>query len=94
MATFHGLLGQFMIWKLESKNIRDDRWSLTHITGFVIRATTEREAREIARKNARSSFNDQVPSTNDFWLNFKFTTCEIISENGNSQLILTNFSNP
>lgn len=83
-----------MLWKLEPKNIRDSRWGLTHITGFVIRAESETRAREIAKRQALASVTTYCISTDNLWLDPLYVNCELIPLEGSSQVILSNQSNP
>jgi hypothetical protein len=75
-------------------DIKNVIWGLTHITEFLILASSEKEAREIAKENATSSESDNLFYTNQLWLLSDFVSCEKVSEAGNSEVIMVNFSNP
>lgn len=57
--------------------------------GFVIRASSEEEAREIADKN---SADEKRCFTVSPWLSNKYTTCEILEESGETGIILRDFN--
>lgn len=83
-----------MLWKLEPKNIRENCWGLTHTTGFVIMAESEKQARLIAKHQVLASVTEYCASTDDLWLDSLYVTCELILPEGSSQVILSNQSNP
>jgi len=66
--------------------------------GMVVRAETQKEAREIAHDNAseenRGEFlNKKVANTKQPWLNEKYSTCKILKETGKSGMIMEDVSN-
>ena len=82
------------LYHLKPIDIKNTIWGLTHITEFFIRAPNEKEAREIASKNSLSSSNKGTLSTDQLWLLSDFVLCKKVSESGNSEIIMMNFSNP
>jgi hypothetical protein len=82
------------LYHLKPIDIKNVIWGLTHITEFLILASSEKEAREIAKENATSSESDNLFYTNQLWLLSDFVSCEKVSEAGNSEVIMVNFSNP
>ena len=83
-----------MIYRLEPINICDNMWSMTHITGFVVRANSKKEARKLAYENTCSSLVKGTPLTDKNWLDPKLVSCKLVHETGDDQIVLVNFSNP
>ena len=78
----------------------DDPWSpwYDRCFGFIIRAGTEREAREIANQNAgeenRGEFlNEKIANTTTPWLDSKYSTCEVLTGDGEPGVILEDVRN-
>lgn len=64
--------------------------------GYVIRAETEDEAREIAHNNAGDENRMEllvvkISKTNYPWKDKRYSTCIELSVNGESELIMTDF---
>lgn len=65
--------------------------------GFIIRANSEKEAREFADENAGDEnreqfFNKKNAKTTNPWLDKNYTTCEELSDNGEEGVIMRNFA--
>lgn len=61
------------------------RWSWDCAYGFVVRAESEREARELASKEC----GDEGP---DSWTDSCFSSCEVISaSDGDAEVLMTDF---
>lgn len=65
--------------------------------GFVVRAATEKKAREIAHGEAgdenRGKFlGGKIADTNGPWLDAKYSTCEILTAKGDEVLIMQDFA--
>lgn len=79
------------LWLLES---RDDSpiniWGYDTHAGFVIRAKTEKDAREIA--HGRSYWNENMDHPNEApWLDPDYTTCNELKQSGEPGVILSDF---
>ena len=55
--------------------------------GFVIRASNEKEARDMAQ----SKICDEKGASKIFWLDDKYSSCSEISLEGDSEIILQDF---
>lgn len=55
--------------------------------GFVVRAETEEQARQIANANAGDENGDEHP-----WLGFLWSTCEELSAEGTEGVIIQDFA--
>ena len=65
--------------------------------GFIIRAETETQARVIADSNGadenRGEFlRQKIADTKNPWLSAMYSTCEILSSEGNEELIMHDFA--
>jgi len=65
--------------------------------GFVIRAETEEKARKIAHENAgdenRGAFLEkEIAKTKSPWLDKKYSTCNELLADGESELIIRDFN--
>jgi len=84
---------------VENLPINDNPWEPWYNKnfGFIIRADNEKEAREIAHKNAgdenRGEFlREKIANTNMPWLDEKYSTCFEISNEGEKGLIMQDFA--
>jgi len=59
------------------------------VFGFVIRAKNESEARKIANQNAGNE-NGSLGVKNP-WLDINYSTCEVLSKTGESEVIMSDF---
>ena len=60
--------------------------------GFVIRANDEEEARKIADSNAGDENERYITIKNNHpWLDEKYSTCNELTTDGESELIITDF---
>ena len=61
-------------------------WDCNH--GFVVRAKDELAARTLAQ----SQLADEYGESKEFWLDPKFSTCEVITTKGAAEIILNDFN--
>ena len=74
-----------MFWKLKC-----DQVAYCQFDGFVIRAKSEQDARQIAKMYCKSG--DTLDwSDGAIWLDFEISSCDPIQINGNSGVILGSF---
>lgn len=66
--------------------VEDPGWDCNH--GFVIRAEDEQAARSLAQTH----MSDESWASKELWLDPKFSTCEEISLEGESEIILNDFN--
>jgi hypothetical protein len=78
--------------KKEYSPWEDPWWDKT--VGFVIRAETEKEAREIATENGGDEINKDYFAGGDknAWLSEKFSTCEELTGEGEAGVILMDYT--
>jgi hypothetical protein len=57
-------------------------------SGFVIRAKTKAEAREIANRNAGGENQESIKNV---WLNPKWSTCKELTTEGDAELIMEDY---
>lgn len=62
--------------------------------GFVIRAESEVKARELAMSDAGDEVGryDGDDEPKDTWLNSEYSTCEVLSEFGDEEIIMRDFA--
>lgn len=78
------------LWLLRPIKIHGDSlWNQWYdkAFGFVVRANTEQEARELANEES----GDEVYDEPDVWLKQEFTLCEELTTQGESEVILRDF---
>jgi len=93
------ILKVYELRAIENLPLNDNPWKPWYDKnfGFIIRAENEKEAREIANKNAgdenRVEFlNSKTAGTKTPWLDDKYSTCSEISNNGEKGLIMQDFA--
>jgi hypothetical protein len=67
------------------------------IFGFIIKAETEAEARNIANENAGNENNGtflgyKIANTNTPWLDSKYSTCIELTNDGKAGIIMQDFA--
>lgn len=65
--------------------------------GFIVRANSEQEARQIANENAgdenRGEFlNERIANTQSPWLDEKYSFCKELTGDGDSGMIMQDFA--
>lgn len=56
--------------------------------GFVVRAENELAARTLAQ----TQLSDEYGESKEFWLDSKFSTCEVVTVKGEAEIILNDFN--
>ncbi len=67
------------------------------VFGFVVRAATEKEAREMANAEGgdekRGEFlGNKIANTTSPWLDPKYSTCERLTQDGEAGVLMRNFA--
>lgn len=66
--------------------------------GFVVRAESEDQARQLANKNAGDEKFEQLegygasPGSPNAWLDAKYSTCEELSADGKAEVIIRDYA--
>jgi len=68
----------------DGRTLNVSRWTWDCANGFVVRASTEDEARLLASTKAGDEGDDA-------WLNPKFTSCEPLNNDGETEIVLRDF---
>ena len=90
-----------LLWILRPVTVRqpnDDPWEPWYdkVFGFVVRAETEEGARELAHQNAgdenRGEFLQKATvKTKSPWLDKRYSTCEVLRNEGEVGVIMQDF---
>ena len=72
------------LWILEYRPDIGRRLGYDCAYGFIVRAATEGEARQLASWQAGNEGRD-------FWLDEKYSTCEPLKESGKAGIIMSDF---
>lgn len=64
--------------------------------GFVVRADTEEQARQLAHEDAGDEnrgefFSRKTANTNEPWLDAKYSTCEELTPDGEAGVVMQDF---